>query len=403
MPVAPLQTPDYWIVNSYGYPNPFKKEKRSQEAWFTFKTFYERDNGQYTSLKSFWESNQAPHKLSSNAVESWKATFEEFGLLYVISRSNKIVVTPAGQQFHDAAQWEHVEDFIWIGLNLLLRYPLHGPPRGRRSAAHEASDLLPYRFLYSAVRDLGDYFWWTELARVLCRVFATSEATAAVKAIHEIRQDPSRISAYPVPADKREDRFYNSLNQVVVHAGMNHILLIQDNESEHYGPNESRRRHFINRDYLSLISVALGDSIAPSECLGSALYVDRLPSAPSFEDEQSYFDYLGAPVPSVSTATAASVPQTIKLAGDIVFILKLTEHFEPITTNVLERTIQGKTHILCRIARNHRVILSSEKMWTYLVTGKDVISADTVKLSLRRARPITNIEPIEVILGGENA
>src|SRR5579885_3166965 len=183
MPAAPLQTQDYWRVNSYGYPNPFVQERKAKEAWVTLKSFYERDYGAYTSLKEFWESHR-PRKLDSHAVESWKATFEEFGLLYVISRSNKITITPAGKQFYEAAVQEHEEDFVWIGLNLLLRYPLQGPPRGRhKSPAHGTSDLLPYRFLYSAMRDLGDYFWWTELERVFCRVFATSEAKPAVEAV----------------------------------------------------------------------------------------------------------------------------------------------------------------------------------------------------------------------------
>jgi hypothetical protein len=403
MPSPLAQTRDYWRVNSYGYPNPFMQESKPQEAWLTFKSFYERDNGEYTSLKDFWESNPR-RRIDSHTVESWKTTFEEFGLLYVISRSNRITITPAGKQFYEAAVSEREDDFVWIGLNLLLRYPLQAPPRRRsKSRAHADSNVLPYRFLYSAMRDLGDYFWWTELARIFCCVFATSEAKAAVEAARHIRQEPSQIAAFPLPADQRKGGFYNSLNQVILHAGMNHFILVQDDESEHYGPNEPRRRHFINRKYLSLISVALGDSLTPTDCAASAMYVDRLPTAPSFEDEQAYFDYLGAAVTGLREVTSAAAPQTVRLAGDTVFVLKEQEHFEGVTATAMERTIRGKTSVLCRIARNHRVILSSDTMWTYLVTGKDTIGADTVRLSLRRARPISNIEPIETLLGGENA
>jgi hypothetical protein len=401
---VPIQTSDFWLVNSYGYPNPFSQETKPQEAWLTFKTFCDHDNGSYNSLKEFWASNRAPRKLDSHTVESWKATFEEFGLLYVISRSNRVIITPAGKQFLEAADQKNEQDFVWIGLNLLLRYPLAGPPRSRsKSPAHGRSDLLPYRFLYSAMRDLGDYFWWTELERIFCRVFATSEARAAVDAVREIRENPARLSAYPLPIDKRKGAFYNSLNQVVVHASMNHLLLVQDNESEHYGSSEMRRRHFVNRQYLSLISVSLGDSSSPSDCRGSAMYVDRLPTAPSFTEEQAYFDYLGAPVTNLRTISSAATPQTLTLAGDMVFVLKSGEHFKQVSVDVLERQVEGKTFTLCRIARNHRVILSTDLMWTYLVTGKDLIGPDTVRLSLRRARPITNTGPIEAILGGENA
>jgi hypothetical protein len=400
---APLQTLDFWRVNSYGYPNPFSRETKSQEAWLTFKTFCDHDNRPYSSLKTFWESSSAPRRIDSHAVESWKATFEEFGLLYVISRSNKVRITPAGKQFREAADQLNEQDFVWIGLNLLFRYPLQGPPRSRnKSPAHGESDVLPYRFLYSAMRDLGDYFWWTELERILCRVFSTSEAKPAVAAVREIRENLFRLASFSLPVDKRKGAFYNSLNQVVNHAGMNHLVLIQDNESEQYGPSESRRRHFINRQYLSLVSVALGDSAMPSECTGSAMYVDRLPTAPSFTDEQKYFDYLGAPVPNVGMTATTAEPQTVTLAGDTVFVLKSGEHFEQTSASVLERRVQGKTYALCRVARNHRVILSTDLMWTYLVTGKDLVGPDTVQLSLRRARPITNIEPIEALFGGEN-
>lgn len=404
MPVTPLPTQDFWRVNSYGYPNPFIQESKSQEAWTTFLSFVQHDKRPYTSLKQFWDSPDAPRKLNSHAVESWKATFEEFGLLYVISRSNEIVVTPAGKQFHDAANRQAEKDFVWIGLNLLLRYPLQGPPRGRaKSAAHGNSNLLLYRFLYSAARDLGDYFWWTELERVFCRVFLTSEAKQAVEIVHHLRQAPGNLPEFPLPVTERKGGFYNSLNQVVVHAGMNHLLLTQDNETEYYGSNESRRRHFVNRDYLNLISAALGDPLASDQCSVSALYVDRLPNAPTLTDENSYFEYLGAPVALLQDLSAAVSPQVLTISGDTVFVLKVGEHIELVSSSGLERKIRGNPHILCRIARNHRVIVSADRMWTYLVTGKDLAQGGSVILTLRRARPISNASPIDTLLGGEDA
>jgi hypothetical protein len=391
-------------VNSYGYPNPFNPEPKSQEAWVTFRSFCGYENRPYTSLKEFWNSNEAPRKIDSHAVESWKATFEEFGLLYVISRSNIVTITPAGNQICEAAEQRDEQGFIWIGLNLLFRYPLQGPPRGRgRTPAHSESDVLPYRFLLSAMRDLGDYFWWTELERVFCRVFSTSQAKVAVEAVRALRADPTSLDTFDLPVDERKGGFYNSLNQVANHAGMNHMILLQSGESDHYGPNESRRRHFINRQYLSLVSAALGDATTVADCGASAMYVDRLPTAPSFTDEQKYFDYLGASVPAPSVADGSALPQAITLAGDTVFILKAGEHFEQMSASTLERRVKGDTRILCRVARNHRVILSTDRKWTYLVDGKNLIGSNTVELLLRRARPITNMEPIEILFGGENA
>lgn len=394
---------DFWRVNSYGYPNPFNPAIKSQEAWETFKSFYDCDQGDYASLKEFWGSGNAPRRLDRHAVESWKATFEEFGLLYIISRSNTISITPAGKQFYDAGEQGRKRDFVWIGLNLLFRYPLQGPPRGRsKSAAHGSSDLLPYRFLYSAMRDFGDYFWWTELERVLCRVFLTSSARPATDAIRDLRENVAKLERYPLPVDRRKGAFYNSLNQVANHAGMNHLVLEQDNQSEHYGSNESKRRHFINRDYRSLVSLALGDSSSSTSCDSSAMYVDRLATAPNFTDEQTYFDYIGASVPSLADATAVDAPGIVTLVGDAVFLLELGKHFEPVSFDHRVTVVQGGSFALCQVARNHRVILSTDESWTYLVVEKDLAGPNIVRLTLRRARPITNMQPIESFFGGDD-
>ena len=47
----PLQIKDFWRVNSYGYPNPFNPDAKSQEAWATFHSFYDSDQGSYSSLR----------------------------------------------------------------------------------------------------------------------------------------------------------------------------------------------------------------------------------------------------------------------------------------------------------------------------------------------------------------
>ena len=395
---------DFWRVSSYGYPNPFNPDPKPQEAWTTFKSFCDRDQDSYNSLKAYWGSHKAPRKLNSHAVESWKAAFEEFGLLYVISNSNKITITPAGEQFHDAAEQKNEQEFVWIGINLLFRYPMQGPPRGQKKGTARAdSDILPYRFLYSALRDLGDYFWWTELERILCQVFSTSAGRPAIDAVRQLRENPSKLEDYPLPVDEKQGVFYNSLNQVANHAGMNHLVLGKDNESEHYGPHESRRKHFIKRDYLSLVSVALGDPTSLTNCGISEKYVDRLPNAPALTDEQSYFDYLGAAVPSLKAVGATATPKSVTLGRDIVFILKSGEHFESVSQDHQNRVVQGKTLTLCRLARNHRVILSTDVNWTYLVVGKELAGPNTVRLILRRARPITNIDPIATLFGGNDA
>ena len=197
MPPQPPSTLDYWRLQSYGYPNPFSNSKNAKDAWQVFLMFINQSDGSYSSLRAHWVSTKGK---KASGVESWKAAFEEFGLLYVLSGSSQITITPAGRQFYAAAVSENEEEFLWIGLNLLLRYPLQGPPRGKpRNEARGSSDLLLYRFVYSATRDLGDYLWWTELTRVLCRVFSTSEAKDAVDAVRYLREHPMRSSLSGTP------------------------------------------------------------------------------------------------------------------------------------------------------------------------------------------------------------
>jgi hypothetical protein len=403
MPPIPLNVLDYWRVNSYGYPNPFSSDTKSQEAWITFESFFERDGMSYPDLKNYWLSPSAPRRLDKHAVESWKATFEEFGLLYVIARSNVVTITPGGKQIYQAVKERDRDAFVWIGLNLLFRYPVQGPPRGRdRSPAHGSADVLPYRFLFSAMRDLGDYFWWTELERIICRVFSTSQAKEAVAAVSALREDTSLLKNFELPVENRKWGFYNSLNQIANHAGLNHLVLRQDDTGEHYGATESRRRHFIDRELLPLVSAALGDRTTVSHCAASALYVDRLPTAPTFADEQEYFLYLGAPVPTLAGVAAADAPRLLDLAGDKVLFLKIGKHVERGAQAGSELTVRGRSWVLCQVARGQRVILSSDTRWSFLVLGKSLINSETVELTLRKARPITNVRLIEELFGGED-
>jgi hypothetical protein len=400
MPPEFPPTPDYWRLQSYGYPNPFAG-KNAREAWQIFLTFIDQPDGAYSDLKTYWDSNEAPKKLNHAGVESWKAAFEEFGLLYVLSGSSQITITPAGRQFHAAAVSENVEEFLWIGINLLLRYPLQGPPRGKpRNKARGSSDLLLYRFLYSAIRDLGDYFWWTELTRVFCRVFSTSEAKNAIEVVRYLRDHPNEIESFPALPAASSDNFYNLMNMVTVHAGMNHMLLLQDNTTEHYPVPEKKRKHSVNRTYLNLINAALGDLPHNGECANTAPYIDRLPVAPAFGDEESYFAYLGANVPSYSSLADISLPQTLSLSGDTVFVLQEGKHFTVVETVKNWRTIKGQIHAMCRIARNHRMILSTDLAWSYIVIDKAATDTGEILITLRRAGPIVKIEPIQAMLGG---
>ena len=384
---------DFWRVNSYGYPCFFAGGENSEEAWTTLLSFFEFTN--YESLKTYWDSRSAPRKITAHAVESWKATFEEFGLLYVESRSNRITITPAGTQLREAADRNDKAAFAWIGLTLLLRYPLRGPRRPK-SNTHALSDLLVYRFWYSALLDLDQYCWWSELERILCRVFRTSDAIDAIEDVKTLRTDPSLLSKLDLPVSQKKGGFYNSLNQVAVHAGMNHLLMGVDYTESPYGKDETSRRQFIRPEWLGLIRRALSDNVHTDQCSTGGLAAARLPAAPSFGDEISFFEYLGARVSSLDAAPT-SAPTSVALLGEKVFILNEGEHYSVAS----DTRIVGPVAVLCHLARGQRVILSHDQRWTYLVEQKNLVDSSRVVVSLRRARPISDMAAIRSLIKGD--
>ncbi|MGS1005426.1 hypothetical protein [Burkholderia glumae] len=385
---------DFWRVNSYGYPCFFGDTKNSREAWATLLSFF--DFTDYAALKSSWAAPDAPRRLSSNAVESWKATFEEFGILYVESRSNHITITPAGVQLREAADRDDKDEFAWIGLNLLLRYPLRGPRRPK-SEAHRDSDLLLYRFFYSAILDLDDYVWWTEIERILCRVFSTHEALDAVKDVRMLRNNPELLGRLDMPATQRKGAFYNSLNQVTVHAGMNHLLLGVEEFECPYGVTEPKRRHSVRKDWLGMVRGALSNTGVSNQCETGGAAVARLPAAPVFDNENEYFDYLGAPVAPMKSNIAAPLASLV-LQGERVFFL--SEGSEYCVLDGID--IAGPVAYLCQLGRGQRIILSHDERWTYLVEEKHLLDAKVVRIYLRRARPISNIGAIRKLIGDAN-
>lgn len=386
---------DYWRVNSYGYPCFFSDNEKSQEAWATLLTFFEFTD--YEALKASWSTPGAPRQLSPHAVESWKPTFEEFGILFVESRSNRITITPAGIQLREAAERDDRDEFAWIGLNLLLRYPLRGPRRPK-SDAHKQSDLLLYRFLYSALLDLDGYVWWTELERILCRVFLANEATDAIEDVRMLRSHPELVTQVKMPVDQRQGGFYNSLNQVAVHAGMNHLLLGSENIECPYGITEPKRRQFIRKDWTGMIRKALSSNGSSDQCATGGLAIARLPAAPQFQDEGDYFAYLGAPV-TLMRAHVASSLESIVMQGERVFFLSEGVNYQLLD----ELCIAGSVAALCQLARGQRIVLSHDERWTYLVEVKELVDANVVRIRLRRARPISNIEVIRTLRGENNA
>lgn len=389
-----------WSVNSYSYPNPFRSSATAQDSWEMLQSFAERSS--YDAVKQFWDENP-PRRVRPHAVESWKATFEEFGLLYVVSGTGAIVITPAGRQILAAAEADDEKEFAWIGLNLLLRYPLRGEAGRRpRDEEHADSDLLPYWFLHAALIEL-DGFWQQEFFRVLSHVFRRSAAVGGVEIVQHLRAGTKDIKSYPDPSSGKSGRVYNALNQVFVHGSLNHMLFTSSRQGSRYFDGEKENWWYLRTEYSGLVELALGGpaSPVPNGCGAQSTLMKRMPEAPRFTDEGEYFDYVGARVLSFAEAerrSAGSAAPAVEYGGEMVFLLTQHLHF----TRIDETHIVGSIQTLCVLGTGQRVLVSDNSESTYIVSTKLLMGSD-VEVVLRRARPITDAAYVEQLFEGSES
>lgn len=358
-----------------------------------FKSF--QNQTLYSSTKRYWETNPQ-HIVSPHAVESWKATFEEFGILYVSSGQDDIQITPGGQQLAAAVDAKNEEEFAWVGINLLLRYPLRGNGRHSRGQEFEQSDLLLYWFLLAALLEL-DGLWQAELNRVLCKVFSQTKAQPAIDLIQQLRAGTEDINNHSDPVGQ-SGGVYNALNQVMVHGSLNHMLFTKVKSTSPYSKSKGENYWQLNNTYKDIVKLALNDQ-GPALTQGCAISVpliQRMPAAPPhFDDEQTYFNYLGATVTPLSTAQqqaqTLSAP-AIQYRNETVYLLTVDVHF----TRISDRCIEGSVQVLCMLAKDQRVILSDETNFTYIVEGK-TLGKGSVLVDLRQARPILDTSSIQTL------
>src|SRR5690606_20619398 len=92
----------------------------------------------------------------------------------------------------------------------------------------------------------------------------------------------------------------------------------------------------------------------------------------------------GRPVPQRQEAPPEIV--TISHGGSQVAVLKQGLHY-----TVSEATeIVGEIAQLCRVANNQRIVLSHDLSRTYIVVAKERSSSQEIRVSLRKARIISD-------------
>jgi hypothetical protein len=240
--------------------------------------------------------------------------------------------------------------------------------------------------------DLGGEMWWPELKHVLSTVFRVDDAPAAVARIRALRAGNIDLADIPPPVPTERGKLYNSLNQVVVATGLNYELTDQARQDLPYPPGEPQRRWWLTNRGRAVVTLALGGAM--DECGGEPTsWIERMPRAPApFGSEQEYFHYLGREVPDTAEATTAFPARTV-VGGQTVWILRVPAEVEvPDESHVV-----GPVGLLCRVAEQDRVVVTSNRARTYRVTAKTRNGAD-VALTVTPAKPILDWAPFAAVL-----
>ena len=180
-----------WYTSFLGYPNFLKSEGRGHEQASSFLTMADAavEGLSYTQVKALFP------RLDSAAVETKKAAFQEFGLLYVVPRSDRISVTPLGQQIRalcaEGPVAEPTRSHILVALSRgVARYQFNSPlPVGgnRYRQRAQSSDVLPYLSTYYLMMKLDGFLTASELRGALFGLQFMSDLRALESGIRERR------------------------------------------------------------------------------------------------------------------------------------------------------------------------------------------------------------------------
>lgn len=387
----------HWLVNSYGYPNPFGSSKAIL-AWRILLTFAE--NHSLSQLKIAWQNGTYDKMMSASGIGSWKASFEEFGLLYVETRTDLINITPNGKRFIEAGKANDEQGLFEYGIASLLRYPLKGPPsppRPSRGVEHKNSDILPYWLLYAMMLELDGRLYRKEIDNIISRIFSLSEVEEAVTLIRKLRAGELD---YSITMNERElashGKFYNTMNQIVVHASMNYLVWNQD-VTPYPHTNENTKVYTFVADKKDYIIQQMGGLAGGFECEEKPSFLARVPEAPAISSELDYFAYLG--MNQITTGNVVKDPLVKLFNGTNYSLLVSDVNYKYV--GPLE--ISGTISQLCRLSIGQDLVLSHDtEKWLYKVDKKIRKADGTISIILRTGKPILNKNIIKSLFDNDD-
>jgi hypothetical protein len=229
-----------WFTSFIGYPGFFKKQGNAFELG---KTFITLANAALEG-KSYSESKALFPNLDHAQVETKKAAFQEFGLLYVKPRSNVLSLTPAGRQVYDLLHDRNARErnrrlLLLILCQALANYQFNNPlPVGgsKGKGRAESTDILPYLASYYLLLKLDGVLTVNELRGAVFGLQAMADLRELEATIRNHRRLGEPFEQLPgLPTNER------TADNLKIYF-MSHLSLdgeiLQRSDANFYGPND---------------------------------------------------------------------------------------------------------------------------------------------------------------------
>jgi hypothetical protein len=227
-----------WFTSSIGYPNFLSGEELGL-------VFIKLADASLCRLP-YKEAKALFPELDPASVETKKAAFQEYGLLYVVPGSNKITLTPLGLQVYEIVSVNSDDDatkrdrLIPILAQALSRYQFDNPmPVGGAKLLKRArsTDVLPYLATYYLLLRLDGLLTLSEIRGALFGLQSMDQLGLLETEIKRRRK--SRARFFDIPDLPSKEKTADNLKiYFLAHLGINREL-IHEVRSNLYFPDET--------------------------------------------------------------------------------------------------------------------------------------------------------------------
>jgi ribosomal protein L44E len=272
-----------WFTSFIGYPNFFKRSGNPRELARSYLTLASAslEGESYSASKGLFPA------LDHAQVETKKAAFQEYGLLYVVPRSDRISLTPAGRQVYDLVSQPKLKEknrraiLLMLG-RALARYQFNNPiPVGgsRRRGRALSSDVLPYLSCYYLMHMLGGLVTVSEVRGMIFGLQLMKDIPSILRTINVHRERKQRLADLEcLPSNRRTAE--NLKIYFMSHLGLD-FEIIRSTMSSMYG-YEEQSYEFTEHGYELTITIL--DEQWPNWRRGS-----EIPRAREYKDIKDYF------------------------------------------------------------------------------------------------------------------